>query len=84
MATKDVKKKHYGRSRGAAKTGRSRGAKKAEESTPKPSPVARRKQREREERLALIKRQVKEGTLTIRKMTKAERKKYPPPAGQDE
>jgi len=77
MATKDANKKHSGRSQ-AAKAGRSRGSAKKEDSTPKPSPVARRKQREREERLALIKRQVKEGSLTIRKMTKAERKKYPP------
>jgi hypothetical protein len=68
MARKDEQQKHSGRSRRAKPTG----------STPKPSPVARRKQRQREERLALIKQQVKEGTLTIRKMTPAERRKFPP------
>jgi hypothetical protein len=68
VASKDETRKHSGRSRRDKPTG----------STPKPSPVARRKQRLREERLALIKQQVKEGTLTIRKMTPEERKKFPP------
>jgi hypothetical protein len=68
MASKNGQEKHAGRTRGPKGAGQA----------PKPSPVARRKQRQREERLALIKQQVKEGTLTIRKMTAAERKKFPP------
>ena len=37
-----------------------------------------RQERDREQKLAEIKRQVKEGTLTIRQMTAAERKRNPP------
>ena len=37
----------------------------------------------RREKLAIIREQVKEGSLTIRKMTPAERKKHPPrPRGE--
>lgn len=43
-----------------------------------PSPTARRQQKQREERLALIKEQVEEGTLTIRQMTPKERAENPP------
>jgi hypothetical protein len=42
------------------------------------SPTARRQQKKREERLALIREQVADGTLTIRKMTPEERRKNPP------
>lgn len=37
-----------------------------------------RQQEKRKEKLDLIKQQVKEGSLKIRKMTAAERKKFPP------
>jgi hypothetical protein len=43
-----------------------------------PSPTARRQQKQREERLALIKEQVADGTLTIRQMTPKERRENPP------
>jgi hypothetical protein len=43
-----------------------------------PSPTARRQQKQREERLALIKEQVEDGTLTIRQMTPKERRENPP------
>jgi hypothetical protein len=42
------------------------------------SPTARGQQKRREEKLALIKQQVEEGTLTIRQMTPEERKANPP------
>jgi hypothetical protein len=42
------------------------------------SPLARRQDRQRRERMAEIKRQVADGSLVIRPMTAAERKKYPP------
>ena len=42
------------------------------------SPTARGEQKRREEKLALIKQQVEEGTLTIRQMTPEERKANPP------
>lgn len=46
---------------------------------PKPqSPVQRKAEARREEKLALIRQQVKEGSLVIRKMTKAERSAFPP------
>jgi hypothetical protein len=37
-----------------------------------------RQQEKRKEKLELIEQQVKEGSLKIRKMTAAERKKFPP------
>ena len=42
------------------------------------SPTARRQQKRREEKLRLVREQVAEGSLTIRKMTPEERAKYPP------
>lgn len=42
------------------------------------SPLARRQARQRKERMDEIKRQVEDGSLVIRPMTAAERKKYPP------
>jgi hypothetical protein len=42
------------------------------------SPTARRQRKRREEKLALIREQVADGTLKIRKMTPEERAKYPP------
>jgi hypothetical protein len=42
------------------------------------SPTARRQQKRREEKLRLVREQVEEGSLTIRKMTPEERKKFPP------
>jgi len=42
------------------------------------SPTAKRQRKRREEKLALIREQVADGTLKIRKMTAEERKKYPP------
>lgn len=42
------------------------------------SPTARRQRKRREEKLALIREQVADGTLKIRKMTPEEREKYPP------
>ena len=41
-------------------------------------PTNARARAERQKKLREIRKQVKEGTLTIRKMTAAERKKYPP------
>jgi hypothetical protein len=41
-------------------------------------PTTTRQRKERAQKLRDIRQQVKEGTLTIRKMTPAERKKYPP------
>jgi len=42
------------------------------------SPTARRQRKRREEKLALIREQVADGSLKIRKMTPEERAKYPP------
>ena len=41
-------------------------------------PTNARARAERQKKLREIRKQVKEGTLTIRKMTAAERKKFPP------
>lgn len=43
-----------------------------------PGPQQQRQQEKHEEKLRLIREQVSEGTLVIRKMTAAERKRYPP------
>lgn len=43
-----------------------------------PSPTAQRQQKRREERLEMIREQVKDGSLTIRKMTPEERRQNPP------
>ena len=40
--------------------------------------VQQRHQEKRAEKLDLIKRQIRAGKLTVRKMTPAERAKYPP------
>lgn len=48
------------------------------------SPTARRQQKRREEKLALVREQVEDGSLTIRKMTPEERKKYPPRRKSDD
>jgi len=40
-------------------------------------PTTTRQRQERQKKLREIRKQVKDGTLTIRKMTAAERKKYP-------
>lgn len=37
-----------------------------------------KQEEQRKEKLALMEQQVKDGTLSVRKMTAAERKKYPP------
>jgi hypothetical protein len=42
------------------------------------SPTARKQEQRRQEKLDLVRQQVEEGSLTIRKMTPEERKKYPP------
>jgi hypothetical protein len=42
------------------------------------SPTARRQQKRREEKLALVREQIADGSLKIRKMTPEERKKFPP------
>ena len=42
------------------------------------SPTAKRQQKRREEKLALVREQIEDGSLTIRQMTPEERKKYPP------
>jgi len=44
-----------------------------------PGPHQLRQQERHEEKLKDIKEQVAEGKLVIRKMTAAERKRYPPP-----
>jgi hypothetical protein len=44
----------------------------------RPSPTMRRQQKERRERLKLIREQVADGTLTIRQMTPKERRENPP------
>jgi hypothetical protein len=44
---------------------------------PQPSPVQRKAEARREEKLALIRKQVKDGSLVIRKMTAAERSAFP-------
>ena len=66
----DAEKKS-GSARGSAAGGKD-GKKKG------PSPTAKRQQQRRDERLAMIKEQVKDGTLVIRKMTPEERRKNPP------
>ena len=43
-----------------------------------PSETAKRQEKRRKEKLEAVKQQVEEGSLTIRKMTPEERKKYPP------
>jgi hypothetical protein len=43
-----------------------------------PSETAKRQEKRRKEKLDAVKQQVEEGSLTIRKMTPEERKKYPP------
>ena len=43
-----------------------------------PSPVQRKAEARREEKLELIRKQVKDGSLVIRKMTAAERSAFPP------
>lgn len=43
-----------------------------------PSETAKRQEKRRQEKLDAVKQQVEEGSLTIRKMTPEERKKYPP------
>ena len=44
----------------------------------KPSETQKRQQKRAKEKLALVKEQIADGSLKIRKMTKAERKKFPP------
>jgi hypothetical protein len=48
------------------------------------SPTARRQRKRREEKLRLVREQVADGSLTIRKMTPEERKKYPPRTKPDQ
>ena len=47
------------------------------------SPTAKRQQKRREEKLALVREQIEDGSLTIRQMTPEERKKYPPRTKKD-
>jgi hypothetical protein len=58
------------------------GQTKAQKSNAKPKrgtgPTNARARAERQKKLRDIRKQVKDGTLTIRQMTPAERKKYPP------
>ena len=42
------------------------------------TPTARKQEERRKEKLALVQQQIDEGSLTIRKMTPEERKKFPP------
>jgi hypothetical protein len=44
----------------------------------KPSETAKRQEKRRKEKLEAVKQQVADGSLKIRKMTKEERKKFPP------
>ena len=60
------------RKKGSKETGKGKGPGKGT------SPTARRQQKRREEKLALVQEQIADGSLKIRKMTPAERKKYPP------
>jgi hypothetical protein len=46
-------------------------------SKPQQSPVQRKAEARREEKLELIRQQVKDGSLVIRKMTAAERSEFP-------
>ena len=62
------KKPGSGAGKGSAKSPKPKG----------PSPTAQRQQKRREERLALIDEQVKDGSLTIRQMTPEERRQNPP------
>lgn len=43
-----------------------------------PSETAKRQEKRRKEKLDAVKEQVADGSLTIRKMTPEERKKFPP------
>jgi hypothetical protein len=43
----------------------------------KQSETAKRQEKRRKEKLAAVQQQIDEGSLTIRKMTPEERKKYP-------
>jgi hypothetical protein len=45
-------------------------------------PQQRRQEEKRAEKLADIRRQVKEGSLVIRQMTPSERKQHPKPTGE--
>lgn len=49
----------------------------ATESKPAPKTVQERQKAQREEKLDAIREQVESGSLVIRKMTKAERDRYP-------
>lgn len=74
--SKGSKRSGSGSGSGSSKSGSSKGRPKG---PPKgTSPTARRQQKRREEKLALVREQVEDGSLTIRKMTPEERKKYPP------
>ena len=46
-----------------------------------PGPQQLRQQERREQKLEDIREQVAQGKLVIRRMTAAERKRYPPPTG---
>jgi hypothetical protein len=48
-----------------------------------PGAQQHRQQERHEQKLKDIREQVAQGKLVIRKMTAAERKRYPPPAGGD-
>ena len=48
-----------------------------------PGPQQLRQQERREQKLKEIREQVAQGKLVIRRMTAAERKRYPAPAGGD-
>ena len=48
------------------------------------SPTAKRQQKRREEKLALVREQIEDGSLTIRQMTPEERRKYPPRTKKDD
>ena len=57
----------------------------AEQKKPDPKPAARgksetqkRQEKRTKEKLALVQEQIADGSLKIRKMTKAEREKFPP------
>jgi hypothetical protein len=44
----------------------------------KPSETQKRQEKRAKEKLALVQEQIADGSLKIRKMTKEERKKFPP------
>ncbi|MDQ6795046.1 MAG: hypothetical protein M3067_09580 [Chloroflexota bacterium] len=50
---------------------------KRKQQQPQQSPVQRKAEARREEKLELIRQQVKDGSLVIRKMTAAERTEFP-------